>query len=138
MKYCTASDTWMTDETLPSMGATSTWSPAIVGCYRYAPMGTKPGDWYLPSAGEIGYLGARFDYVNGWIDKLSAHFEIELGNLPFGEPFWTSTFYSNDKAIKLDTEGRFERQTLTTSHVSRPFMRGMWKGRKEYVPKVIN
>lgn len=137
VECCTASETWKTDEKLPGFSPSSTWSPIIAGCHRYSPMGTKVGDWYLPGAGELGYIGARFDYIDKWVDKLEKHFEIPLGRLPVGEPLWSSTFYQTDKAIKLNTEGRFERQTLTYPHVGRPFMRGMWKGRKEYVPKVI-
>jgi hypothetical protein len=32
-------------------------------CVNYSTQGTKPGDWYLPSLGEIGYLLARFGKI---------------------------------------------------------------------------
>lgn len=137
LQYCTANEGWQTAEVIPNTNGSSTWSPAIAACWRYSPMGTTEGDWYLPAAGEAGYIGARWDYINNWIKALQEHFEITLCELAGGYPLWTSTFYSIDKCIKLNTEGRFERQTLTTGHAVRPFMRGRWKGRKEYVPSIL-
>lgn len=32
-------------------------------CINYSTKGTKPGDWYLPSLGEVGYLLARFGKI---------------------------------------------------------------------------
>lgn len=32
-------------------------------CVNYSTVGTKPGDWYLPSLGEVGYLLARFGKI---------------------------------------------------------------------------
>lgn len=32
-------------------------------CVNYSTIGTEPGDWYLPSLGEVGYLLARFGKI---------------------------------------------------------------------------
>lgn len=32
-------------------------------CINYSTKGTKPGDWYLPSIGEVGYLLARYGKI---------------------------------------------------------------------------
>lgn len=133
LQWLTTYETWQTDETLYTASSSETWSPPIATCWRYSPIGTKEGDWYLPSAGEVGYIGARWDIINNWIDTLAKHFDVNLAKLVGGYPLWTSTFYSRSYAIKLNTEGRFERQDPKMPHAVRPFMRGRWKGRKEFV-----
>lgn len=134
LQFLTTYPTWQTDETLQAGSSSETWSPPIATCWRYAPMGTKEGDWYLPSAGELGYIGVRWDIINNWIKALSEHFEVDMATLTGGYPLWASTYYSRSYAIKLNTEGRFERQDPKMPHAVRPFMRGRWKGRKQYTP----
>ena len=139
LQYCTSYDeSWKTADTIPGTSGTTTWSPAMTACWRYSPVGTTEGDWYLPSAGEAGYIGARWDCINRWITALADHFEVELAKLTGGYPLWTSTYYSTSYGIKHDTYGALARQSTTTGHAVRPFTRGRWKGRKEYTPKKDN
>lgn len=44
--------------------------PTAQCCWRYHTFGTNQGDWYLPSAGELGYLIARFKPINNSIGKI--------------------------------------------------------------------
>lgn len=65
--------------------------------------GTQSGDWYLPSAGEMGFLAARFSTVNGIMEYLydvGALDENGLDNLSVGKRvFYTSTVIEDRNAI---------------------------------------
>ena len=44
--------------------------PAASCCDMYYTVGTNQGDWYLPSAGELGYVAVRSRTINSSINKL--------------------------------------------------------------------
>lgn len=44
--------------------------PAVSCCDMYYTVGTNQGDWYLPSAGELGYVAVRSRTINNSINKL--------------------------------------------------------------------
>ena len=61
---------WKTDSTIQKSYEKG-YFPAACCCWRFNTQGTKQGDWYLPSAGELGYVCARRDLIDKSIDKLS-------------------------------------------------------------------
>lgn len=44
--------------------------PYIQCCWRYHTNGTNQGDWYIPSAGEIGYICAKFAEIQAGYTKM--------------------------------------------------------------------
>ena len=45
--------------------------PAACCCWRYHPVGTNQGDWYLPAAGELAYVCARQGEINNIMFELN-------------------------------------------------------------------
>lgn len=48
--------------------------PMVSCCDLYNTLGTNPGDWYLPAAGELGYLMTRLQKITNTINKLTIVF----------------------------------------------------------------
>ena len=92
---------WQTASTITNTGRTETIHPAAQCCWRYHTVGTQQGDWYLPSAGELGYLAARWKAIDNSINKLvSSGFEALA--LPVDYYWWSSTEYSSGYAVLLN------------------------------------
>ena len=66
----TSDTTWQTAVTITNTDRTETIHPAAQCCWRYHTIGTQQGDWYLPSAGELGYLASRWKAINTSINKI--------------------------------------------------------------------
>ena len=96
--------------------------PAAECCYRFHTDGTNQGDWYLPSAGELGYVIARKHSIDNVIRKINKEYleeaekekeqddELEeikekldkpLGSLLSNSIYWTSTQYSDKYSIYI-------------------------------------
>ena len=74
--------------------------PAVSCCDIFHTVGTNQGDWYLPSAGELGYVVARFNAINNSINKLPSDVNklaVASGN------FWSSSESSSSYARDLGT-----------------------------------
>ncbi len=70
--------------------------PAVEYVSSYQTEGTKAGDWYLPSAGEISKISEN-------IDILDETFEFVSGGYSLGDyEIWTSTEYSENSAYYLN------------------------------------
>lgn len=67
--------------------------PAASVCDMYYTVGTKQGDWYLPSCGELGYVVARLEDIDNAFRKIGG-----TGRLKYGFA-WTSTVYNTKKAF---------------------------------------
>ena len=71
--------------------------------------------WYLPSAGESGFLVARFNTINSTISMLS-------GVAVPSNPFWSSTEYSSNSAYNVNTNnGRVDYYSKDSYYFVRPF-----------------
>lgn len=74
----------------------ATWTPSSTSdycaascCNMYYTVGTKQGDWYLPAAGEIGYLVARASVINAALSKVGG-IQLKTDNY-----YWLSTGYDS-------------------------------------------
>ena len=89
-------------------------------CWRYHTIGTNQGDWYLPSAGELGYLVSRWKAINNSIDKLVSS-GVEALVLPVNDNWWSSKEYSSENAVYLyflsDYATLFINYKLTNAYV---------------------
>lgn len=65
----TSQSDWKTTSSITNNSG-SGYSPAACACWRYSTTGTKQGDWYLPAAGELGYVTVRFQKINDTISAL--------------------------------------------------------------------
>lgn len=86
--------------------------PAASCCDMYQTVGTNQGDWYLPSAGELGYLAARSRQIQDALKAVDGFDLIgeESMGLPSSEVLslflcWSSTEYSSLNAISYDMYG---------------------------------
>ena len=88
---------WKTGVTISNSGYTETIHPAAQCCWRYHTVGTNQGDWYLPSAGELGYLAARWKAINTSIAKIR-DFGVfpALVLYPTRNEFWYSSTERSD------------------------------------------
>ena len=79
--------------------------PAAQCCWRYHTDGTKQGDWYLPSEGELGYVLARISSINLAINVINTKYSTRLG-IFFSDyqvsRYWSSTEYSSEIANTID------------------------------------
>lgn len=71
--------------------------PAASCCDMFYTIGTKQGDWYLPSAGEFGYIIPRLYDINDTIGKLNTAYGVGV-QLSTDGYFWTSSEYSDYNA----------------------------------------
>ena len=86
------STAWQTATTIQNTTNDLHTHPAAQCCWRYHTIGTNQGDWYLPTAGELGYLAARFKTIISSINKIvNLGFEAIKFSLPIN--FLTSTEY---------------------------------------------
>ena len=76
------------------------YSPAAVCCARYKTEGTKSGDWYLPSIGELGFIAARFNEIQDSLLEIGGNKAISFGN---NEIYWSSSKYSTNSTRYIYT-----------------------------------
>ena len=76
-------------------------APAVT-CHRYKTTHTNSGDWYLPAAGEVGYLISRREQIDSTLSALNA---MGYAAIPVSGSvwLWSSTEYSADGARGLFT-----------------------------------
>lgn len=78
----------------PEWDDTTSFLPATV-CDMYHTVGTKQGDWYLPSIAELGYIVARLQHVNNALNKTGG-----IQSLP-SSLVWSSTMYDESSAWSI-------------------------------------
>ena len=96
------STTWQTASTIDNSDADNQYvHPAAQCTWRYHTDGTKQGDWYLPSEGELGYALARQGSINLVINTLNTQYSTTLG-IQFGVAnYWSSTQNSYRYALGM-------------------------------------
>lgn len=86
---------------------------AAYAAHQYRNDDSDENEWYLPSMGELGYMGARLATLNLTLQKLNEKGGGALGIFPLlpkpglGGTYWSSTEYSSEFACNLSTiDGR--------------------------------
>ena len=97
----TAQSDWKTADTIEN-NDTKGYYPAACCCWRFHTDGTNQGDWYLPAAGELGYVAARFKSINDTISLLIDSYGESIGQGSYSS-FWSSSESVYNSAVKLDT-----------------------------------
>lgn len=95
-------------------------------CSRFSPLGTNPGDWYIPSCGEFGYVVARFAEINSAISAVRKAFGSKFGCLlvSSGSTYFVSTCQTSNKFYLLSTiYGQVTTGSSTSSFPTRAFTR---------------
>ena len=77
-------------ETLMNCGNQTTHSAARM-CQAFSTPGTHEGDWYLPAAGELGYVAARFYEINKTLIALGENNAVKMGDIT---AYWDSSYGS--------------------------------------------
>lgn len=71
--------------------------PAASCCDMYSTYGTNQEEWYLPSAGELGYAVVRQQAINDTISKLISAGVTNVSTVSL-DAYWSSSEYSSHNA----------------------------------------
>ena len=97
------------------VGLGSAYSAANA-CHLYSAPGIVAGEWYLPAAGELGYIMPRFNQIQASLNTVGG---VQLGT---GGYYWSSSEYSSDYARRVDTyNGHVNYNSKTYAFYVRPF-----------------
>lgn len=115
------STNWQTAPTIVNNTSSSTNTQphtAAQCCWRYHTVGTNQGDWYLPAAGELGYLASRWKAINNSMNKLVSS-GVEALGLPVANNWWSSTESSSYSAVNLYFHVKYALLNLYTKNYDR-------------------
>ena len=90
----TAQSDWKTADTIINESG-SGYAPAACCCWRYHTEGTQQGDWYLPAAGEVGYLWSRSNKIEQSIYNLQDIYGYSIAGQSFSGSQGSSTEYNS-------------------------------------------
>ena len=91
---------WRTDSTIINSDSTGYYPPACC-CWRFHTKGTKQGDWYLPSCGELGYMVPKLGIILNALSKLR-NLSIDVFTDDFiNNKVWTSTEYADHSVREI-------------------------------------
>ena len=92
IENATAQSDWRTADTIIYTADSAGYYPAACCCWRFHTPGTEQGQWYLPAAGELGYVLNRFGTLRNICDILYEKYP-EIGHGVHGNryPYWSST-----------------------------------------------
>ena len=96
------STTWQTASTISNEGSNQYVHPEAQCCWRFHTDGTRQGDWYLPSEGELGYVLARHGSINLAINTLNTQYSTTLGINVNTSDYFSSTQSSSTTAVCMD------------------------------------
>ena len=91
---------WKQGETITNAyGLTS--APAAQCCWMYSTVGTKQGDWYLPTIGELAYACARKKAINASITQINSVLSNENAKIISTDYYWSSSCPPSSFALSL-------------------------------------
>ena len=92
--------------------------PAASCCDMYSTIGIPQGSWYLPSAGELGYVCVRRQALDDTLNKLIQS-GVSSANVFASSYYWSSSEYSsaNARNVGLDYGGVGSYDKNSTSYV---------------------
>ena len=99
--YDTTDESWKTSTTIPNVVSVG-GSPSARCCWRYHTIGTKQGDWYLPSCAELGYIFVRMNVINNTLRELINNAVIKEAALLKSDIHWSSTEYNSKYSRYID------------------------------------
>jgi len=102
LNLCTRQEDWRTDSQI-ERNAKLNHYPAAMCCYRYSTADTEQGDWYLPSAGELVFLMARWKVIQNAlkaVQKVNSTVAVPLYEY---DGYWSSSEYSQYSAYILNS-----------------------------------
>ena len=76
--------------------------PAVSCCDMYTPHGTTQGQWYLPSAGEWGYITSKWNIIQKGLNKIITNYSIGTP-LADNASYWTSSEHSGKNTRYVHT-----------------------------------
>lgn len=110
----------------------NTWKPesnsradycAASCCDMFSTIGTEQGDWYLPAAGELGYIIPKLCDINYTISKLNNTYRVGV-ELGVSNYYFSSSEYSSIHAYRVSTSnGNVGNYSKEGSSRVRAFMR---------------
>jgi hypothetical protein len=113
LKYAVSQQYWQISDTIRH-SYQSGYYPAACCCWRYhvdgdaGVLGTQQGDWYLPAAGELGYLIPRFGKLQTLLTEIKTKFpDSQVLSLYSTNYYWSSSEYNSYLSWNLNTYGGY-------------------------------
>ena len=99
----TAQSDWKTASTITHSDVAG-YYPAACCCWRFHTAGTDQGQWYLPAAGELGYVINRINAINETINKVKSIYSSVVAVAVHTSGFyWSSSEYDAFNVRFLNT-----------------------------------
>ena len=117
LNYATKQTDWRTASAI-THSSSAGYYPAACCAWRYHTPGTNQGDWYLPSAGEMGYVIVRLNEINSSINKINTIYGSDIAVTIPSVYLWSSSEYSSDYAWYLYADNGYTFGKYYKSNVS--------------------
>ena len=95
--------------------------PAASCCDMFYTEGTNQGDWYLPAAGEWGYIMSKWNIIQQGISLVNKVYDNVAKPLSDNASYWTSTDHNAKNARYVHTNNGMGHTTKTTAFNVRAF-----------------
>lgn len=95
--------------------------PAVSACDMYSVDGVTQGQWYLPAAGEWGYVMSKWDIIRDSISTLNAAYGNIYKQLEDNSSYWTSTEHNTQNIRYVHTDNGMGHVAKTSTNKVRAF-----------------